>query len=94
MNYTDFQRRLLIDPRAPELAEAARSRVGDDASARLAEALAFENRIDAALAVRFPSEPGRTDPGRHSHGRRCTAGEFAKALVAAGTGRVLAALLR
>jgi len=55
MNYTDFQRRLLIDPRSPELAEAARARVGDDATAQLAEALNFERRIDAALAVPVPA---------------------------------------
>ncbi|HWS27682.1 MAG TPA: DUF3379 family protein [Xanthomonadales bacterium] len=55
MNYTDFQRRLLIDPRSPELAEAARARVGDDATAQLAEALNFEKRIDAALAVPVPA---------------------------------------
>lgn len=55
MNYTDFQRRLLIDPRSPELADAARARVGDDAAAQLAEALEFEKRIDAALAVSIPA---------------------------------------
>lgn len=55
MNYTDFQRRLLIDPRSPELADAAKARVGDDAPAQLAEALDFEKRIDAALAVRVPA---------------------------------------
>lgn len=56
MNCSDFQRRLLIDPRAPELAEAAQARVCDDAPARLAEALAFEHRIDAALAVPVPAD--------------------------------------
>lgn len=55
MNCSDFQRRLLIDPRAPDLADAAQARVCDDAPGRLAEALAFENRIDAALAVAPPA---------------------------------------
>ena len=55
MNCSDFRRRLLIDPRSPELADAAQARVCDDAPARLAEALAFENRIDAALDIPPPA---------------------------------------
>ena len=54
MNYSEFSRQLLIDPRAPELAEAARQRVGADAPTQLAEALAFEHRIEQALAVAVP----------------------------------------
>ncbi len=54
MNCTEFQRRLLIDPRAPEMAGAAEARVCADAPARLAEALALEDRLDAALAVPVP----------------------------------------
>lgn len=56
MNCTEFQRRLLIDPRAPEMAAAAQARVCEDAPARLAEALALEHRIDAALAVPLPDD--------------------------------------
>jgi hypothetical protein len=55
MNCTEFQRRLLIDPRAPEMAAAAQARVCVDAPALLAEALAMENRIDAALDVPVPA---------------------------------------
>ncbi len=55
MNCSDFQRRLLIDPRSPELAEAAQARVCDDAATRLTEALAFEHYVEAALAVAVPS---------------------------------------
>lgn len=55
MNCSDFQRRLLIDPRSPELAAAAQARVCDDAAARLTEALAFENRLESALDVPVPT---------------------------------------
>lgn len=55
MNCSEFQRRLLIDPRAADLANAARDHVCDDASARLAEALELENRIEAALRVPLPA---------------------------------------
>lgn len=54
MDCSEFRRQLLIDPRAPELARAAQQRVCEDAPARLAEALALEHRIDAALAVAVP----------------------------------------
>lgn len=55
MNCSEFQRRLLIDPRAAEVADAARAHVCADAPARLAEALALEYRIDAALNVPVPA---------------------------------------
>lgn len=55
MNCTEFQRRLLIDPRAPDMAAAARARVCADAPALLAEALAMEDRIGAALDVPVPA---------------------------------------
>lgn len=54
MDCSEFRRQLLIDPRAPGLADAAQQRVCEDAPARLAEALALEQRIDAALAVPLP----------------------------------------
>jgi hypothetical protein len=56
MNCSEFRRQLLIDPRAPELAQAAQDRVCDDASARLAEALAFEHRLDQALQISVPTD--------------------------------------
>jgi hypothetical protein len=56
MNYSEFQRRLLIDPRAPDMAIAAEARICVDAPAQLAEALALEQRIDAALAVPVPAD--------------------------------------
>jgi hypothetical protein len=55
MNSTEFQRRLLIDPRAPDMAAAAQARVCADAPAQLAEALAMEDLIDAALDVPIPA---------------------------------------
>lgn len=54
MDCSEFRRQLLIDPRAPEMAQAAQQRVCEDAATRLAEALALEHRIDAALAVAVP----------------------------------------
>jgi hypothetical protein len=56
MNSTEFQRRLLIDPRAADMAAAAQARVCADAPALLAEALAMEERIDAALDVPIPAD--------------------------------------
>lgn len=56
MNSTEFRRRLLIDPRAPDMAAAAQARVCADAPAQLAEALAMEDRIDAALDVPIPAD--------------------------------------
>jgi hypothetical protein len=55
MNSTEFQRRLLIDPRAPDMAAAAQARVCADAPERLAEALAMEQRILGALQVPVPA---------------------------------------
>lgn len=55
MNCTEFQRRLLIDPRAADMAAAAAARVCADAPALLAEALAMEHRIEAALQVPVPA---------------------------------------
>ncbi len=55
MNCSEFRRQLLIDPRSPELATAAQARVCDDAAARLTEALAFENQLEAALKVPVPA---------------------------------------
>lgn len=55
MNCTEFQRRLLIDPRAPDMAAAADARVCADAPALLAEALAMEHRIEEALEVPVPA---------------------------------------
>lgn len=56
MNCSEFRRQLLVDPRAPELVDAASARVCDDAPARLAEALALENQIARALAVPVPGD--------------------------------------
>ena len=56
MNCSDFQRRLLIDPRSPELAQAAQARVCEDASSRLTEALEFETRLETALGVTVPKD--------------------------------------
>lgn len=55
MDCSEFRRQLLVDPRAPGMAEAAQHRVCEDAPARLAEALALEQRIDSALAVPVPA---------------------------------------
>lgn len=55
MDCSEFRRQLLIDPRAPGMADAAQQRVCEDAPQRLAEALALEQRIDAALAVPLPA---------------------------------------
>ncbi len=55
MNCSEFRRRLLVDPRDPALAEAARAGVCEDASQRLAEAIAWEARIGEALAVPVPA---------------------------------------
>ena len=55
MDCSEFRRQLLIDPRAPGMADAAQQRVCEDAPQRLAEALALEQRIDAALAVPVPA---------------------------------------
>lgn len=54
MNCSEFRRQLLVDPRAPALVDAAAQRVCEDAPARLAEALAFENQIERALEVPLP----------------------------------------
>ncbi|GMU42906.1 MAG: DUF3379 family protein [Xanthomonadales bacterium] len=56
MDCSEFRRQLLIDPCAPALAQAAQQRVCEDAPARLAEALALEHRIVAALAVPVPPD--------------------------------------
>jgi hypothetical protein len=55
MNCSDFRRRLLIDPRSPELADAAKAYVCDDAPTRLAEALTFEKQLEFALDVAVPA---------------------------------------
>lgn len=55
MDCAEFRRRLLVDPRAPELALAAQQRVCEDAPALLAEALALEHRMILALEVRVPA---------------------------------------
>lgn len=54
MNCSEFRRRLLVEPRDPVLAEAAQAGVCEDASLRLAEAIAFEDRIAEAVAVPVP----------------------------------------
>jgi hypothetical protein len=55
MNCSEFRRRLLVEPHDPALAEAARAGVCADASQRLAEAIAFEDRIAEAMAVPVPA---------------------------------------
>lgn len=54
MNCSEFRRRLLVEPRDPALAKAARAGVCADASQRLAAAIAFEDRIAEAVAVPVP----------------------------------------
>lgn len=56
MNCAEFQRRLLIDPQDPELADAARAGVCADGELQLHRALQFEARLSAALQVQVPAD--------------------------------------